>query len=573
MATKKTFYIVSDNIQDKSKDKARIKKIAKAFRELGHKSVVCEVSSNAHTHPKKYGCTKKNDVWVCVFGGVCGGTVADLTGYVDGGFGNWFKNDQLKKASLFFIWVSKPEGASINVATAKKLPRAWDDNFSPSKFKGIPNPVSYLKKKGVTWIESGTTDGIVQLIKNQNWQGSGFDIDGDTTQKEIKNSYTITKGFDKQNPFEAYLKVDYAIGSRKGKQKTIYIDWQSKAPSTTNKFTNDFGIEWHNREKRVHQINLLDKIKSIEDPQHTKDTKYYLKKVTFMRDFQDELDDKETEEKENLAYDNNDQSSYKMLLYDLGVFNGEIAKMESLGLGGKTLLDGVKTVLDKANYNFNIKYAEHRDDDYLNFSEEVDTKNIKYLFDESFNGNILDITNVKYSPTSQLMNSSVVVYKPTKKENDPTVNYTYARKCNRKEIWRFGEQMKVENWNIDTGLREASQRSYDNLMQYFQPVTTFTVKSVGLPPVEIGDWVETKTVNPLLTNEYKVESRKINIDVTDRPMIQTEYGLGDIDTTIKVKKNLAKQRKALVRKPLDLDEPVQYEDSQTDEFMNNVWVD
>ena len=40
MATKKTFYIVSDNIQTKAKDKARIQAIAKAFQSIGHKAVV-----------------------------------------------------------------------------------------------------------------------------------------------------------------------------------------------------------------------------------------------------------------------------------------------------------------------------------------------------------------------------------------------------------------------------------------------------------------------------------------------------------------------------------------------------
>ena len=129
--------------------------------------------------------------------------------------------------------------------------------------------------------------------------------------------------------------------------------------------------------------------------------------------------------------------------------------------------------------------------------------------------------------------------------------------------------MKVENLSTETGSKEATQKAYDNLMKYFQPITTFTVKSVGLPPIGINDWVETKTVNPLLTNEYQVASRKISIDVTDRPMIQTEFGLGDIDAPLKVKKNLARQRKKLVREQLDLNEPVTYDDRFDD---NYVWV-
>lgn len=573
MATKKTFYIVSDNIQTKAKDKARIQAIAKAFTSIGHKAVVGAVGSNMHTKPKSYGCTKKNDVWVCVFGGACAGTIADLTGYT--GFGNWFKNDQLKKASLMFIFLSRPEGRASDIASIKKLGIAHDDNFSRKvkNFTGIKNPSNYLKNHNVTWIESGTTTGIVNLIKNQNFQGSGLNLGGSnqTGEKEITNSYTKTHGFDKDNPFEAYLKIDYAVNKRNGEVKTIYVDWSSEAPSNSRKFDNDFGIIWQNRKKYIHEIDLLDKIKTAEsDYAQTSTNKYYLKRVTFLRDFQDVIDDIDTEEDESKAYDNNDNSSYKMALYDLGVFSGEVAKMESLGVSGKTILDGMKTILEKSGYDWSIKYNKWRNGDALNFTDgSDDEKDIKYSFNEGFDGNIIGISNVKYSPTSQLMNSAVTIFKSKKKENDPTMTYSYAKKSKIDEILRFGEQMKVENLSTETGSKEATQRAYDNLMKYFQPITTFTVKSVGLPPININDWVETKTVNPLLTNEYQVASRKISIDVTDRPMIQTEFGLGDIDAPLKVKQNLANQRKKLVREQLDLNEPVTYDDKFDD---NYVWV-
>ena len=573
MATKKTFYIVSDNIQNKSKDKARIKAIAKAFQSIGHKAVEGAVGSNMHTKPKSYGCTKKNDVWVCIFGGACAGTIADLTGYT--GFGNWFENDQLKKASLMFIFVSRPEGRASDIANIKKLGIAHDDNFSKKvkNFSGIKNPANYLKNHGVTWIEAGTTTQLVTLIKNQQFQGSGLNLGGSnqTGEREITNSYTITHGFDKDNPFEAYLKIDYAVGSRNGTIKTIYVDWSSEAPSNSRKFDNDFGIIWQNRKKYIHEINVLSKIKTAEgDYAETSDKKYYLKKVTFLRDFDNVIDDIDTEEDESKAYNNNDKSSYKMLLYDLGVFNGEVAKMESLGVSGKTLLDGIKTILEKSNYDFSIKYSKFRNGDYINFSDGLeDTKDIKYTFNEGYNGNIIGISNVKYSPTSQLMNSAVTVFKSKKKENDPTMTYSYAKKSKLGEILRFGEQMKVENLSTETGSKEATQKAYDNLMKYFKPLTTFTVTSVGLPPISINDWVETKTINPLLSNEYQVASRKINIDVNNRPMVTTEFGLGDVDAPLKVKNNLAEQRKKLVREALDLNEPVSYDDGFDD---NYVWV-
>lgn len=572
MASKKTFYIVSDNIQTKAKDKARIKAVAQAFKDLGHKAVEGNVSSSEHTKCTKYKKSMgKNDVWVTIFGGVCGGTIADMTGYT--GFGNWFKNDQLKKGNLFVIWVSSPEGSSINVKTAKKLPKAHDDNFSPSGFKGIPNPVTYLKKKGVTWIEAGTTSQLVNLIKTQNWEGSGFDIDTSTSTREIKNEYTITHGFDKSQPFEAYLKIDYSVGKPTAQPKTIYVDWQTDCPYKDEKFDNDYNIEWGNRKKFVHQINILDKIKTAEkDYGATKDTKYYLRSVTFMRDFQDIYDDKETEEKENLLYDKNNKSSYKMLLYDLGVYNGEIVNIESLGVGGKTLLDGMKTILDKAKYNWHISYGKHRYKDSLTFSQETDYHNTKHIFNEGFEGDVLGISNVKYSPTSQLVNSAIIVYDRKADEDKSTLTYSYAKKSKLGEIFRYGEQQKVDNFSDETGHMEALQRAFDNLMEYFQPLTTFTLKSVGFPMVEIGDWVETEMLNPLLCNEYQVASRKISIDVNNRPMITTEFGLGDVDASLKVKNNLAKQRKEILRRSIDLNKPVLYGDDD-EKWDNTVWVD
>ena len=576
LASKKTFYIVSDNIQTKSKDKARIRAIADAFRSIGHKAVVGDVGSNMHTKPKKYGCTKKNDVWVCIFGGACAGTIADMTGYT--GFGEWFKKDQLKKAHLMYIFVSNPEGNAVDIANTKKLGIAHDDNFSRKvkNFTGIKNPSNYLLKHDVTWLEDGTTSAIVQKIKQQKFNGQGLDLDGtgQTGEKQITNSYTISRGYDVNTPFEAYLKIDYAVGKANGEVKTIYVDWSSEAPSRYNKFDNTYPLQWQNRKNNIHEIDLLSKIKTAErDYAETSTKKYYLKKVTFLRDFQDKIDDIDTEEDESLAYDDKDKSSYKMAIYDLGVFNGEVVKMESLGVSGKTLLDGMKGILEKANYNFNIIYGARRDMDIINFSENITQSPIRYTFNEGFDGNIIGISNVKYSPTSQLVNSSVVIYKSKKKENDPTMTYNYSKKCKMEEVLRYGEQMKVENLSTETGSREATQKSYDNLLEYFQPVTTFTVKSVGLPPVKIHDLVETKTINPLLTNEYEVKSRKINIDVTDRPMVQTEFGLGDIDAPLKVKRNLAEQRKKLVRKQIDVNQPVVYEDSMTDEFINSVWVD
>lgn len=67
--TKYTFYVNSDNIQNKSKDKQRIKAVMNAFKDLGHKAVNCGVGSDIHSKPKKFGCTSKTKYGFVFSGG------------------------------------------------------------------------------------------------------------------------------------------------------------------------------------------------------------------------------------------------------------------------------------------------------------------------------------------------------------------------------------------------------------------------------------------------------------------------------------------------------------------------
>ena len=134
---------------------------------------------------------------------------------------------------------------------------------------------------------------------------------------------------------------------------------------------------------------------------------------------------------------------------------------------------------------------------------------------------------------------------------------------------RYGEHTYIEKLSESTGFFDSSQRSYDSLVQYFKHDTTMTVTIAGYPSVNVNDYVATKTVNPILTNEFVVESGEIKIDTAGRPMTQTSYGLGDIDYKLKVKNNLVKQRRELVKTKLDINTTVTYKDGMIDE--DEVW--
>lgn len=577
-----TFRIVSDRINSEATDKKRMKQIASAFQYLGHNTVIGSRNPNAHSHPEKVGATGKNDVFVCVFGGIDIEVLSDHTGYKQS---DWFKS-RIKKAHIMYIFVKQKGG--VDIATAKRVGIAHDGKGNIPGLVSISKPAQFLKNHGITWIQDTTTQGIVNKIRHKNFQGAGLTIDGNkgsTTTTDKENKYTVKHGYNTSTHFEGYLEVVYTV-DKSTTPKSILIDFASEAPDEKNKFNNPIGLNWDNNRKYKHEIELLKYIAKNEgnflemkngEVILKTNHKYYLKRVSLVRHFEKQKDDKKTKDvDESKLYDvKKEDSVYKMDIYNLGVSSGEVVTPENLGVSGKSLFDGVKGILDKAKYNYSIIYAPHRCDDKLVFNKVLSTTNIVETFNEGFEGNIIGISNVKYSPTADLINNSVTLYKSTK-ENGKVSNYRYARKSNLNEILRYGEQTHIESLSDNTGYTEASQEAYDNLQTYYKPDTTFTCTVVGLPPVNVNDYVATKTINPLLTNEYLVASRKINLKVNSRPAIQVEYGLGDIDNTLKIKNNMANQRRELVKTKLDLHEPARYVDNAADNFIEaeqKVWVE
>lgn len=565
-----TFYICSDKNSTPADDNKRMNKIAAAFSALGHKTVILGRDPDAHNNPPA-ACKGKNDVFVCIFSRLDPCVISGHTGWKEG---SWFSK-RIKNARIMYIYWGN---SCVDVANVKKVKSPSDCKL----VKYMNNPAQVLKRYGISWVQGKTDDDIVQKIRNKQFEGAGLNFSDNKSNKSSTNvktnvtTYNISHGFNKSNPFKGYFKIGYMVednGKNKYKDtQYIYVDWSGEAPDTKRKFNNPNAPIWDNNVKNIHEIEILSHIKSIEDVSNTKNYKYYLKTVELCYDFEDIKDNLNTEEEENLLYDDKNDSDYKCNLYDIGVFSGELINPLKLGVSGKSLLDGVKSILDTTNYIYNIKYKPHRNDDIISFKEAPDKANPIYTFEEGYNGDIIDISNVKYSPTSDLINNAITVYKVYEGDGDDAATYRYTRKSRISEVLRYGEQSYIESLSESTGFLDASQRSYDNLVQYFKPDTTLTIGVAGLPPVDVNDYVATKTVNPLLTNEYVVESREIKIDTGDRPMIQTFYGLGDIDYKLKVKNNLGKQRRSLVKRALDINTPVTYKDNMTDELVDNVWI-
>ena len=149
----KTVYISSDNIYGRSTDKKFMKDIASLLKKQGWKTKIIGLGPNLHTEKYMGGC--KNGVWFCIYGGADAGVFKETAGK------NSYTNT-LKKNNLRTV-IGMRRGGDIRKGGKyyKWLPRAHDDNYSGSGFKGLSYPINVLTKGKVPIMYAGTAKKMV----------------------------------------------------------------------------------------------------------------------------------------------------------------------------------------------------------------------------------------------------------------------------------------------------------------------------------------------------------------------------------------------------------------------------
>ena len=150
---KKVCWVQSDNINGKSSDLKFIKDFAKKLRKKGWKVKVVGVGSNLHS---EIYANVKNGIWFCIYGGVCAGTIRET-------YANTSYRRKIERNNSRTVLGFRPPSGNIRKGGKyyKWLPRAHDDNFSPSSFRGISYPSKYLTKKKVPFMYASSVDEMV----------------------------------------------------------------------------------------------------------------------------------------------------------------------------------------------------------------------------------------------------------------------------------------------------------------------------------------------------------------------------------------------------------------------------
>ena len=568
-----TFYVNNDNIFNKSKDKSTMKDFVKAFKEAGFKAKYVGAGSDSHSHPNKHGCTGKNDIWCVVVGG------DDAAMYREFAESKAYKN-KLGKAHICLIRVYNSGGIHKKAKNINNLKKAHDDNYSKYKdgqvvIKG--NLAEFFTKSGFSWFE-GKPSTIISQIKKGEIEGAGLTVltgsgTGSSTTKSTTYTETFTKGYSTNNPFRAYLEIQYTVNypfNHKSNPpvKTINVDFSLQAPEATNtnvingkkiypSFNNKIP-SWANNTIRENSFNLLEHVKDAEGDFGATDTKiYYLYKVTFKAEFKDNIEDvkiynditgKSKDVKRNELYDNtHNESSYKMNLYSLGFYKGDIVTAKNMNSSGKKLNSVIEDVLKDTNCYSRMNYNQYRFADYIDF-KEISKGTTPPVFDfyemEHWdkdksdiivNGNIIGLSNVSYTPINDTLNNSIFIFRGRYDilSEDETMSYYYQRYCDLDRVLKYGEQTIM---NSDTSNTSSNTEAYVNAKKNFfnnyDERRSYTIDVAGIPPVNINDFVRTHMYNPNLDSGddgLKVSSIEYKINPKESPVIQTTIGLGKPD--------------------------------------------
>ncbi|MDO5825323.1 MAG: hypothetical protein Q4Q22_02995, partial [Methanosphaera sp.] len=151
--TVRHIYITTDNIYSKTKDMAFMKQIKAKLESKGFTVTIVGIGPNTHNVNIWAKNTTINSVQVSLFGGSDSGMFRDICS----------RSFMRTKSNRILYLVYNPETAK-DFRNLTWLERAWDDNYSPSSFKGLANPSDYVLSHGYYYSFTNDVNTIVNDI-------------------------------------------------------------------------------------------------------------------------------------------------------------------------------------------------------------------------------------------------------------------------------------------------------------------------------------------------------------------------------------------------------------------------
>ncbi len=147
--------------------KAFLNELAGKLRKAGWKVVVKGIGPDQHSKNYKLA---KNCVYLPLYNGMCAGTIKEMAYSYYGGLIK--KNKAVLAPAWYTANWTNPHGMlpyRYDISKIKFLKPAWDDNFSPSSFKGLSYPANYMTKNGIKYCVGDTAYMIAEQFLYGGW--------------------------------------------------------------------------------------------------------------------------------------------------------------------------------------------------------------------------------------------------------------------------------------------------------------------------------------------------------------------------------------------------------------------
>ena len=501
------------DLNSRADDRNTQEVVAAKLREKGHTVEILSVGAN---YLQSYGKSSKakGKIGVFLINGLAPVTTADF----GTGCGRYYYYDRM--VLCYQAWLHKNQGCDKMTAPANE----WDFNGSASfKAKWNNKSVDEVCKAfpdKLSWCCADSKESMADAILANVEKGGQTD----------GSSSKTTVGYDKSKPLQAHINIKYHTNKKPDVIQDIIINFTEKShhdlahdgitPVTINNAV---------RQSMCDVVELMREDQRAEGEPLDDDLRFYVHSVRLKTNGQ--LED-------FYNSDGTDNSSCKMDIYGFGFNNGTLINPLDMQTCGKTVDSEMDELVETSKFLVHMEYAKHRKDDVINFKVD-NQKEPKFLAQEGDDNNILSFTSITYKPISDLMNSSIQVFK-TPREGGTYYQYTETK--NSKSILNYGQMSCLSSTSDTIGEKEAYHRAVHN--DSFNPEHKYSY-SVVVPfaqDLQIGDLVQIKSNDKKINSIKTLQSIKWTYSPSKIPKIQTEIGLDELAPDILLKTQLRELR-------------------------------
>jgi len=383
------------------------------------------------------------------------------------------------------------------------------------------------------------TGGSKNGKKIQEFKGSNIgNVKAKTNNTQSQTTtITHTKGYDKDKPFQGYLKITYSL-EQSFKAKKYSVDVKFTYNSTqANAINTGLKVYWVNNTikkatlKLSNNKSLIDYLKQI----HSEDSRFFIQSIQMITPKVKATNKDEDVDWYKSDKSTDDNSSCKFNLYQITFDDNASADPSDLQSCGKSVNTMLKELVDESGYYVNMTYGLHRKDDTINF-RVVNQNQERYTATEGDNNNILSWNSISYSPVGSLYNLSMQVFKVL------DGSYHYIDTKESKSILKYGEQCTLQTSNEAITEKEAYFNSTQSSKYNPEQTYTYTITVPNCPNLELGELVKVVANTKKLNSVKEVKSIKVHFEHDKIPRIRTEIGLDELAPNIQLQKNIRNLR-------------------------------